>query len=115
MTKQLITIDELDLASLSLWLQDNMLPDGGTFLASGSVGATAMADTPWQNLPMVTGWSNYGGGFPGPEYQVDLLGFVHLRGVVAYPLGWVHGVAVATLPLGARPVQGSEMFNQRMY
>ena len=49
---------------------------------------------------LLNGWANHGGGYNPAGYMLDGLGFVHLRGFVAYG---VMRSAVFTLPAGFRP------------
>lgn len=41
--KRLLTTDELNMAQITQWLNDNQLPEGSTFLAPASVGTTSIA------------------------------------------------------------------------
>lgn len=99
----LITTDDLDMAQISLWLADNQLPDGNTFLQQGSVGAGLIQTEVWTAVPYLTGWADFGSGFQVGQFAVDVAGFVHLRGLTAHSAAYTFPAAVCTLPPGARP------------
>lgn len=54
---------------------------------------------PWQALALGAGWTAYN----QPEWRIDPLGYVELRGAVAGGSG-----TIATLPEGARPLRADQ-------
>lgn len=105
----LITTDQMDMAQIMQYLQDNQLPDAGTFLQAGSVGAASLAQSSWKAIPLLGTTLAFGGGYFPPEYTVDGFGFCHMRGLFKSAAAYGIGTAFLNLPLGARPT-GQELF-----
>lgn len=57
----------------------------------------------WTALPYASGWADEGGGFVGGQYRLDVLGWVHLRGLVKATANQAVGATIATLPAGFVP------------
>lgn len=104
-----LTTDDLNMAQISQWLNDNQLPEAGSFLAPGSVGASSIAPQVWTALTFAGSWSNFAGGYQPAQFGVDIAGFVHVRGLIKTTAAWSFGQLVATLPAAAFPAN-SETF-----
>lgn len=80
----------------------NLIPKGaGLVKSNGTRLATAVgADTGWVTLTLGSGWT---AGAQVPQYRVDQLGFVRLRGFATSVSGAAN--TIATIPTGGRPTQ----------
>lgn len=102
-----IPLQSLPLADLMLWLNDNQLPEGDTFLAPNSVGASAIASSlPWIAPTIINSFANAGGAFETAGYLKDQMGFVHLKGSL---ITGASGNVAFILPAGFRP--GATVFS----
>jgi hypothetical protein len=64
----------------------------------------AINNLTWNNLTLINGWTNFGGAFQTAQYALDILGFVHLRGLITNVAGQAANISCANLPAGFRPL-----------
>lgn len=57
----------------------------------------------WQNISLVSGWSNYGTGFVTPQCRKLVGSLIEVRGTIKKSSTTVANEVVATLPIGYRP------------
>jgi hypothetical protein len=57
----------------------------------------------WQDIPLVSGWSNYATGFINPQCRKLVGDLIEVRGTIKKSTALVANEVVATLPVGYRP------------
>jgi hypothetical protein len=91
-------------AQLKQWSDGDTLKAAdinGNFAALSAQIAALGARLAWTKLELASGWSAYGDGYAEPSYAKDVLGIVHLRGLVTGSPA--PQTIVAHLPAGFRP------------
>ncbi len=85
------------------------VPSGRTMvtLGPGETLPVTTGDNAYQTPTLVNSWANNGGGFAPATFWKNPSGEVHIEGVV---IGGSAGSVIFTLPVGFRPLLGSQIF-----
>lgn len=100
----------------SLLLANVLVAAGGTSILTAAIAnvasvAAVIAPPPvWIAPTLLNSWTNAGGPYNPAGYFKDILGFVHLRGVIANGVG---GAVFFNLPAGYRPAHTYELAGAR--
>lgn len=57
----------------------------------------------WEDIPLASGWSNYGAGYVVPRCRKFMGDLIEVRGVIKKSTALVTNEIIATLPAGYRP------------
>ena len=88
-------------------LMANTVPDGSittTKIADGAVTASKIASSDWVAASYQNGWQDYAPQWQGARFYKDILGIVHIQGMVKN-VGGDSTAVIFTLPVGYRPAK----------